>query len=127
MDIRELVFVYNEDSSPIAMVMGFAHRVVSPETYECRLCDITYDRFTMKAEWRRFLDQLGLPASFHFRNRFVANHPAHAAQRFPMVLFVDGAGQTVPLLTAERVNAITTLADLESAVAAELNRVRVGS
>ena len=121
------MFVYNEDSSPISVVMGFAHRLVSPATYECTLCDLTYDRFTMKGEWRRFLDRLDVPATFHFRNRFKADHPERAGDRFPMILYIDDAGQLVPLVTADRIEAATSLAELESAVVIALARARAPS
>ena len=122
--IREIMFVYNEVSSPISMVMGFAHRLVSPETYECRLCDLTYNRFTMKAEWRTFLDRIGIPATFHFRNKFVASHPLRSGDPFPMILYAGDSGEPTTLLTADEINATTTLAQLEAAVTEKLALVR---
>jgi hypothetical protein len=42
----EILFVYNVDLTLFALVSDFVHRLTAPETYPCRLCDLTYDRFT---------------------------------------------------------------------------------
>ena len=55
---REVIFVYNVDLTLFALVSDFVHRLTSPETYPCRLCDLTYDRVTMKRDWKRFIDSL---------------------------------------------------------------------
>ena len=46
--------------------MDFIHRLVSPETYPCRLCDLTYGRVLKKAGWRRFVASLHAQARDFF-------------------------------------------------------------
>ena len=74
----QILFVYNVDLTPFALLSDFVHRIVSPETYPCRLCDLTYDRFTMKSEWKQFLASLPIDCAFALRDQFHRKYPAHA-------------------------------------------------
>src|SRR3954447_10369784 len=51
----KLHFVYNVEATPQALIKDFVHRLTEPETYPCRLCDITYGRFVKKPGWQLFL------------------------------------------------------------------------
>src|SRR5262245_41510359 len=63
----KLHFVYNVDATPIALVLDFVHRLLEPETYPCRLCDLTYGRFVKKVSWSRFVATLPVDSRFHLR------------------------------------------------------------
>jgi len=54
MAIDKLIFVYNANSGKINAYMDMAHKIVSPSTYQCRLCDLTYGVFKENEEWIRF-------------------------------------------------------------------------
>src|SRR5712692_7906697 len=86
----EVVFVYNVDLTLFALVSDFVHRLTAPETYPCRLCDLTYDRFTMKREWNRFLGSLPIHARFELRDRFRRKFPAYADVPLPAVFRSEG-------------------------------------
>ena len=58
MSIDKLIFVYNANSGTINSLLDSAHKIVSPSTYQCRLCDLTYDAFKENAEWARFRESL---------------------------------------------------------------------
>ena len=80
---RRLHFVYNVDATPVALVSDFLHRIRSPETYPCRLCDITYGRFLKKAEWSRYVAGLSIPSKFYLRSGFARRFPDRAQDSFP--------------------------------------------
>ncbi len=63
----ELIFVYNADSGLWNGYMDMLHKVVSPKTYACNLCAITYGTFSMNKEWKTFVS--GLPAKLTFLHR----------------------------------------------------------
>lgn len=63
-----LLFVYKADSGLFNTATDIAHKVISPETYECQLCALTHGYFTMRKEWADFLDGLELPCEFRHRN-----------------------------------------------------------
>jgi len=73
----DILFVYNVDLTLFALVSDFVHRLRDPETYPCRLCDLTYHPFTMKHEWKQFLETLPVGVRFELRDRFHRKFPAY--------------------------------------------------
>ncbi len=62
-----LVFVYNADAGLFSMLTYYAHKIVSPQTYACSLCALTYGNLGMKRAWKRFVT--GLDATIEFLHR----------------------------------------------------------
>ncbi|MBA3819177.1 MAG: hypothetical protein H0X17_09820 [Deltaproteobacteria bacterium] len=65
---RELVFVYNADSSAWSKLLDAGHKLISPSTYACKLCALTYGAVSMRAPWSRFVDQLPHHVRFAYRD-----------------------------------------------------------
>ena len=42
---QNLVVVYNAKSGGLNAVLDYVHKMVSPKTYNCNLCKLTYDNF----------------------------------------------------------------------------------
>jgi hypothetical protein len=63
-----IVFVYNADSGLFNTLTDTAHKLFSPETYECNLCAMTFSALGMKKEWREFLDTMDAPFEFMHRD-----------------------------------------------------------
>ncbi len=59
-----LIFVYNAKSGTLNAAIDYFHKIVSPETYNCNLCILTYDNFGKKKEWKAFLKNLEAPIQF---------------------------------------------------------------
>ena len=53
-----LLFVYNADSGLLNSAKDYVHKIISPKTYECNLCAVTFGNFGIKNEWKRFVDSL---------------------------------------------------------------------
>jgi len=117
---RKILFVYNVDLTPFALLSDFVHRIVSPETYPCRLCDLTYDRFTMKTEWKRFIASLPADCEFELRDRFQRKYPAYAKIALPAVFEHAAGGKFRTLLSAEAINGATTMDALRRLVTSAL-------
>jgi hypothetical protein len=63
-----LLFVYKADSGLFNTATDIAHKIFSPETYECNLCALTHGYFTIRKEWEGFIRELGLPTEFLHRD-----------------------------------------------------------
>jgi len=87
---RRLIIVYNANAGIAAGVMDSVHKIVSPSTYPCQLCGITYGLASMKREWRTFLDGLGMDVVFHHRPDFRAAFPQVADWPLPLVAVEEG-------------------------------------
>jgi hypothetical protein len=117
---RRLHFVYNVDATPLALALDFLHRLRSPETYPCRLCDVTYGRFVKKSAWRRWVDRLPIAAQFHVRNVFRRRFPEQAREAFPAVYLEEPTGSLRRLIETRELDAVSTLEELEELVAGKL-------
>ncbi|WP_241234677.1 hypothetical protein [Nonlabens ponticola] len=58
MAIGKLIFVYNANSGRINSWLDSAHKIISPSTYQCKLCELTHGAFTEHDEWSRFRESL---------------------------------------------------------------------
>ncbi|MEZ5055444.1 MAG: hypothetical protein R2879_00255 [Saprospiraceae bacterium] len=72
-----LIFVYNADSGAWNGYMDMLHKIISPKTYPCHLCDITYGIFSIRKEWKEFIEQQSIPMRFlhkdEWENEFQSN------------------------------------------------------
>lgn len=74
-----LLFVYNADSGLLNALKDAWHKAVSPQTYECSLCAVTYGAVSMRPEWRAYLKRLPYEADFLHRDEWSeSNEPLPA-------------------------------------------------
>ncbi len=110
---RELVFVYDADSSTWSKLFDAAHKVISPSTYSCSLCALTYGMVSMRREWEKFIRSLPHAVRFAYRDQIRREHsvvpplPALLERR-------DGAWTT--LLDKPQIAACKNLDDLMARV-----------
>ncbi len=90
MDGPRLVLVYNADSGRINALLDMAHKLFSPETYQCDLCAVTHGAFREREAWRAFVDALPLPVEYRHRDEFRRQHPEWADLSLPAVLLFRG-------------------------------------
>lgn len=64
----KLIFVYNADSGILNSLKDWVHKIISPETYPCSLCALTYDNLGMRRPWREFINELGYDVEFLHRD-----------------------------------------------------------
>ncbi len=83
-----LLFVYNADSGLFNTMADAAHKILSPQTYQCDLCRITYGWFQERSDWRDFIDGLGIDCTFLHRDQFQARYPDHPIE-LPAILCLD--------------------------------------
>lgn len=61
---KKLIFVYNANSGKWNGYMDIMHKILSPQTYECNLCAITYDTFSINKDWDTFKSRIPVEMSF---------------------------------------------------------------
>ncbi|MFQ5628855.1 MAG: hypothetical protein ACE5I1_08845 [bacterium] len=111
---KTLVFVYNAKSGMFNKLTDFAHKLISPKTYACNLCTITYSEFEMKNEWKEFLESIKLPIEFLYQDEL--------SQRFNIdnvslpAIFVKKGNQLEISIDATTINACRSIADLKKIV-----------
>ncbi|MBX9797055.1 hypothetical protein [Sphingomonas sp.] len=123
--MKRLVIVYNANAGMVAGVMDSVHKLVSPATYPCQLCAVTYGLARMRREWRAFLAELDMPLLFHHRPDFRATFPQAADWPLPLVA-VEADGELTTLVSAADFAAIPDLATLIATMRARLGMAAAG-
>ncbi len=83
----KLIFVYNANSGKLNAYLDSLHKIVSPKTYPCSLCDITYGVFKIRPEWKAYRESGELEMEFHHIDEFNIAYPEYKNSfRFPVVL-----------------------------------------
>lgn len=111
---NKLVFVYNADSGMFNTLTDIAHKVFSPQTYECNLCAISHSYLSERSEWKKFIEQLEVECEFLHRDEFLKKYNSDEND-FPMIFELLGDNLKLQL-SAEKINACKSMDDLKTAI-----------
>jgi len=96
-----LYFVYNAKGDVFSVVGDFLHKSLSPKTYPCRLCDLSYGAFSKKKIWKNFLDSLDIKYEFVYKNGI--DRFKQGIKNFPVILIGEENNVEV-FLSKEEIN-----------------------
>jgi hypothetical protein len=105
--LQKLIFVYNAETGFVNALLGGAHKIISPATYECHLCDLTFGSFTEKRIWKNFRQKSAVPMEFLHKNEFKKQFASKFGHKFtfPIILIETKNGLEV-LIKTEELNAM---------------------
>lgn len=113
--MKQLLFVYNADAGFFNMVTDIAHKIFSPATYPCSLCDLTYGILKIRPEWEQFVQNAPVPFTFLHKDEFLAAYPDLKHTTLPVVLFMEETGHS-ELITAAELQQFQTVKALSLAI-----------
>ena len=108
-DDKELIFIYNVKSGFINELVDFAHKIISPETFDCNLCAITYDTFTMEKRWADYIQSLPINSLFTYQDKLYENNLKNV--KLPSVFLRNGT-ELKELLSSSEINKLNELQQL---------------
>lgn len=111
---ERLIFIYNADGGLVQMALDSLHKTLSPSTYPCSLCAITYGSLRMDPKWRKWLRALPIPAVFQHKDDTPHKHVA-----LPAVLRERG-GEIEVLIDAPTLDSLGSLDALIAMMEARL-------
>lgn len=117
----KLIFIYNADGDFASSVKGAAHKLVSPDTYPCNLCKLTYPLVSVNHEWRRFVKSLPHEVFFLHRNEFYKQYPDQKQVRLPAV-FAEDAPKIRLLIPDVEINKAQNIQELIKLVENSLSK-----
>ena len=84
----KLIFVYNADSGIINAVKDCLHKLISPKSYPCKLCDLTYGAFAEKNRWKAFRAAYPGELEFLHADEFITQYKLKTVPNYelPIVL-----------------------------------------
>jgi len=118
---RTLLFVYNAETGLFSVVTDYAHKILSPKTYPCNLCAITYGNMGMNKKWKEFIARLTVPIEFLHRDEFLKRYKLEDTQ-LPAAFIKRGESISM-LITHSEINECTSVKDLMNLVAKKIENV----
>lgn len=107
---KELIFIYNAKSGLFNKASDFAHKIISPQTYNCSLCSITYGNFSVHKEWAEYIKTLNFNVRFLYKNDFEAIFPKENTN-YPVVYLKEN-NELNKLITANEISKQKNLTEL---------------
>lgn len=117
--MKKIIFVYNADSRILNSIKDLIHKNVSPKTYECRLCAVTYDNFGMIREWKDFIQTINIPAEFLHRDELKNQYGVENIP-LPTALIQRKDNDLQIWISADEMNQCKSLNDLKALVLEKL-------
>ena len=100
-DESELIFIYNAKSGLVNEFLDFAHKIVSPSTYNCNLCALSYGNFSMKKKWSDYISSLPVKSTFTYKDK--VSEYGYDNIKLPSIIFKDKSKSKV-IISSEEIN-----------------------
>ena len=110
----DLIFVYNADSGLIALLGDITHRIISPQTYPCQLCALTYSFNGMSRDWKNFIASLNRRITFLHRDELQKLYGIADVSLPATFKIIDSQPQL--WIKAEQLNRCQTLDELKQLI-----------
>lgn len=110
---QKLIFIYNANSGKMNGYMDALHKIVSPKTYDCNLCDITYGVFTENKAWKKFRTSSKISMEFLHLDEFKKQYASKFGSKFtfPIVL-LENKGELELFIATEELNILKNAEEL---------------
>ncbi|WP_291403022.1 hypothetical protein [Daejeonella sp.] len=100
----QVLFVYNAKSDLWNKAFDFMHKIISPQTYNCNLCALTFDNFSERKEWTEFRSSLSIDFKFLYSDNFENEFPREKTS-YPVVYLKSNNG-IKKLISSNEINTI---------------------
>lgn len=102
-----ILFIYNANSGIHNAILHSMHKVLSPATYDCNLCDITFGIVSENKTWKKFREASQHEMEFLHKDEFANAYASKYGHKFtfPIVL-VEGNQDLEVLISTEELNTL---------------------
>jgi len=104
----KLIFVYNANSGKLNTLFDIAHKLISPESYQCDLCSLTHGALSEKHSWREFREKTHIEMEFLHKNEFEQQHAA--ADHYPAIF--RKSDRINPFLSNDEISRLKSIDEL---------------
>lgn len=113
----ELQFIYNAKNNVASSIFDLAHKIISPETYQCNLCKITHSSF---AENKKFKQ---LKEKFNITLWHIDDYEKKYNKEFsyPLIIIRDDEGSEQHRIETSTINMFQNFEELEEALNVPIN------
>ena len=106
----KIIFVYNANSGFFNSILDIGHKVLSPKTYECILCNLTYGLVNEKVEWKKYRESS--KDEFEFLHKDEFEKKFKEKRDYPVILKINEANKLDELIRTYELNKMKNLNEL---------------
>ena len=105
----KLIFVYNANSGFLDKIFDGAHKIVSPSTYDCNLCAITFGAFSEDELWKAYREHSEIPMEFYHKDEFLKQYKSKWLPNydFPIIL-LENKMELEVFISSEELDVLST-------------------
>jgi len=107
---RLLIFVYNCDRGNLSAIKDYAQKLSSDKAPECNLLALISSPVGIKKGWKRYIQELGIPARFLHKDEYEEEFGALLTPLPAVFLHIQKT--RILLISADELDRIRTLEDL---------------
>lgn len=88
---KALIFVYNANSGVHHSLLDSVHKILSPKTYECNLCELTFGLVSENRKWKAFRKQSDIEMFFLHKDDYQRQFKSKFEKLYelPVILYQD--------------------------------------
>ncbi|VAW66201.1 hypothetical protein MNBD_GAMMA10-2188 [hydrothermal vent metagenome] len=120
-----MVFVYNADSGVFNTLSDIAHKLISPASYQCNLCNLTHGYFSARDVWVEFLRDLESDIEFLHRDEYIRQYGKNGGVELPAIFIKEGE-QLKLWIDKQVIGQMTSTDDLMEMIRAALLKKQSG-
>ena len=109
--MAELIFIYNAKSGVTNALFDWAHKIISPNTYECNLCTITYNNLGKEKKWREFLENINIESRFYYIDHLKNLHFVKSPSELPCIYLKKDKNVTL-IIDSDELNSFNNVNEL---------------
>jgi|TARA_B110000285_G_C15012903_1_gene557425 hypothetical protein len=116
--MNEIIFIYNAKSGLTQAAIDWAHKIISPKTYHCKLCSLTYGNLVQNSAWKEFLDSLKFKKIFLYKNQILKSNELSKSEVPCVYLKINN--QYKLLITKDELEDFHSVSDLINSISQKL-------
>lgn len=120
MNNPKVLFIYNANSGIHNKVIDSIHKNISPDSYKCKLCFVSYDNLGKKKEWKKYLDTLSFEYEFLYKNQVKEKYPDLKYLKLPAI-YVNLEKKYEVLINSEELEKVNNINELINLMKKKLN------
>ncbi len=105
----EIQFIYNAKNGWANSIFDLAHKLISPDTYQCNLCKITNGAFSENKKFRELKEKFNITL-WHIDEYELKYHRESA---YPLIIIRDLSGNELSRIESHTINEINNVSELE--------------
>lgn len=106
----KIIFIYNAKSGVANSIMDVGHKILSPSTYNCNLCSLTFGVLTENAKWKKFRNSSDYKMEFFHKDEFEITF--NSIKSYPTILQMDENQNMSEIIDSQMLNEVTSIEEL---------------